>query len=115
MAHRLTWNGPRVEAAVHDAAADGLEQAAEHLLAASRAVVPIEEGTLERSGRAQVDRGDLRAVVSYDTPYSVIQHEAMEFVHDAGRTAKYLERPAQEEDAVMQELIAAAIRRKLAT
>lgn len=113
MSARLEWHGPRVEAHLRDAAADGLTDAAEHLLGASRAVVPIEEATLERSGRAQTDRPALRAVVSYDTPYAVIQHEALEFQHDAGRQAKYLEEPAHAEAGAMTALIAARIRRAL--
>lgn len=111
MAHRLEWHGPQVEAAVHNSAADGLADALEHLLGASRAVVPIETSFLENTGTTSIDRGALRGVISYDGPYAVIQHEAMEFVHDPGRTAKYLERPAHEQTEALKALIAAAIRR----
>jgi hypothetical protein len=110
---RLDWHGDRVEAALREAAADGIAAATEHLLGASRARVPIEEGTLERSGAATVDRSVPRGVVSYDTPYAVRQHEELDWRHDPGRTAKYLEGPAVEESATMQAIVAAHIRRAL--
>lgn len=113
--HRLDWHGDRIQAHLHGAAADGISDATEHLLGASRARVPIEEGTLERSGAASVDRANLRGVVSYDGPYAIRQHEELTWQHDPGRTAKYLEGPAHEEADVIKALIAARIRRALGT
>lgn len=84
---------------------------AEHVLGVSRMYVPIEEGTLARSG-ATATQGN-RAVVYYDTVYAVIQHEATEFRHDRGRTAKYLERPMNEERSqvlrIMRDTVARAL------
>lgn len=91
----------------------GLHLAAEHLLQASRAQVPHEEGTLERSGVASVDEGGLKGAVSFDTVYAVRQHEELTWKHDDGRKAKYLEDPMNEEAAVMAEIVAAQIRRSL--
>lgn len=91
----------------------GLKKAAEHLLQVSREQVPIEEGTLERSGVASVDEGELRAAVSYDTPYAVRQHEDLTLKHDEGRKAKYLEDPMNEERQVMGEIVATEVRRSL--
>ncbi|WP_404959015.1 hypothetical protein [Streptomyces sp. 147326] len=91
----------------------GLRLAAEHILAESRKRVPIEEATLERSGTATVDEADLKAAISYDTPYAVRQHEELTYRHDAGRTAKYLEGPMTTEAAQAAEIIAAQLRRSL--
>ncbi|MEV4320989.1 hypothetical protein AB0J37_02020 [Microbispora rosea] len=91
----------------------GLKKAAEHLLQASRELVPIEEDTLERSGVASVDEADLRAAVSYDTVYAVRQHEDLTLKHDEGRQAKYLEEPMDTERQTMLDKIAAEIRRSL--
>jgi hypothetical protein len=91
----------------------GLTLAAEHLLQVSRELVPIEEGTLERSGVATVDEATMKAAVSYDTPYAVEQHENLTARHDDGRQAKYLEQPAATEADTMAEIIAAQIRRAL--
>ncbi|MFF4177652.1 MULTISPECIES: minor capsid protein [unclassified Streptomyces] len=110
---RLTWNGAAVAAAARAGAVQGLHLSSEHVLQASRARVPIEEGTLERSGTATVDEQQLTAAVAYDTPYAVRQHEEMDYQHDAGRTAKYLERPMNEEAAAVARIVAAQLRRAL--
>ncbi|HEY3683468.1 MAG TPA: hypothetical protein VGL93_10535 [Streptosporangiaceae bacterium] len=91
----------------------GLIDATELLLGESRKRVPIEEGTLERSGQASVDEGSLVGAVSYGTPYGVYQHERLDLRHDQGRTAKYLEGPAVEQAPVMAALMRAALRRAL--
>lgn len=91
--------------------AEGLDGALEHLLGASRAVVPIEEATLERSAVASRD-GD-RGAVSYDTVYARRQHEELTWRHDPGRQAKYLEQPLYGGQAERDEIIATAIRRRL--
>ena len=109
----LEWHGDQVMEAIRAGAVKGLALAAEHLLQVSRELVPIEEGTLERSGVATVDEASLTAAVSYDTPYAVEQHEDLTARHDAGRQAKYLEQPGMTEADTMREIIAAQIRRAL--
>jgi hypothetical protein len=108
---KLTWHGLKVAAATRAAAEQGVGNAAEHLLGVSRERVPLEEGTLERSGRT--DQEGLRAAVSYDTVYARRQHEELTWRHDPGRTAKYLENSLREEAATLNGLIGAAIRRAL--
>ncbi|MEU4178200.1 hypothetical protein [Streptomyces sp. NPDC026589] len=110
---RLTWNGDAVLKGTRAGAARGLRLGAEHVLQVSRGRAPIEEGTLERSGTATVDEQQLTAAVAYDTPYAVRQHEEMDYRHDAGRTAKYLEQPMAEEADTVGEIIAAEMRRAL--
>jgi hypothetical protein len=109
----LDWYGERANAAFDEAAADGLNLFLEHLLGASRAVVPIEEGTLERSGATSIDRGALEGAVSYDTVYAVYQHERLDLRHDPGRQAKYLEQPAHREAPLLGRLVAARLREAL--
>ncbi|MFC3980169.1 hypothetical protein [Streptosporangium jomthongense] len=103
----------KVDQAVHEAAADGLELWMEHNLQVSRDQVPHEEGTLERSGVASVDRASLTGAVSYDTPYATIQHERLDFQHDGGRKAKYLEDPWDSEQQTGLEIVAAQVRRAI--
>ena len=105
----------RVKLATEDmrrAAVKGLEDAAEHVLGVSNQRVPIEEATLERSGRASVDASTLQAAVSYDTPYAVVQHEDMTLQHDPGRSAKFLETALNQEAGAVQQIIADRIRRE---
>lgn len=110
---RIRWNPQAATGHTRTGAARGVRLAVEHLLQVSRARVPIEEGTLERSGTATIDEQELTGAVAYDTPYAVRQHEEMNYRHDAGRGPKYLEQPLNEEAATMQQIIAAQVRRAL--
>jgi hypothetical protein len=110
---RLHWDGDKLDRRAHSGAAQGLRNAAEHILQVSREQVPIEEGTLERSGRASMDRSSLTAAVSYDTVYAARQHEELTWQHAPGRKAKYLEDPFLTEEPQVAALIQAAIRRAL--
>ena len=109
----IRWNGEAALEAIRQGALRGVRLGAEHVLEVSRRRVPIEEATLERSGVVSVDEGNLTAAVSYDTPYAVRQHEELNYRHDAGRTAKYLEGPLQEENGTVTAIIAAQVRRAL--
>lgn len=113
MSYRLEWNGPKITAETKDAASRGLKKGMEHLLNESRKEVPIEEGTLERSGKASVD--GLKGAVAYDTEYAVKQHEDPTLKHDAGRKWKYLEQPMHRVGPDIMDLIAAEIRREWGT
>jgi hypothetical protein len=113
LSYELEWNGDAIEQLIEHATAEGLTLAAEHLLQVSRTEVPLEEGTLERSGVASVDDSELTAAVSYDTPYAVRQHEEMTWRHAEGRKAKYLEDPMNNERPTMLELIAAPTQQAL--
>lgn len=88
----------------------GLRLGAEHILQTSRKIVPIDEATLERSGKVSVDEAEMKAAVSYDTPYAVIQHEDLTLNHKNGRSAKYLERPFTSETETVRQIIAQAIK-----
>lgn len=103
---QMTWEGPQVKAKLRRATLSGLLKAAEHLLGASRRIVPHEEGDLERSGTVSSDPSRNIVAVSYDRPYAVRQHEDMTLRHDEGREPKYLERPMHTERQTMLELIA---------
>jgi len=85
------------KAAVRAAAAQGLSDAAEFLLEESNRTAPIEEATLIRSGDTSLDAARLKAAVAYDTPYAARQHEELEWRHDDGRRAKWLELTFQEQ------------------
>ena len=90
-----------------------LTDAAEHLLEQANRTVPIEEGTLKRSGVVSVDRERLEAAVSYDTPYAVRQHEDTRLRHNDGRRAKWLERTFAERGDAVAAYIVDQLRRAL--
>jgi hypothetical protein len=112
----MQWSGSldldRVERALRLGAHRGVTLWGEHVLGEATKLVPIEEGTLSRSGKTDATRdGDsIVAAVSYDTPYAVRQHEEMGYRHDAGRQAKYLEAPLMGSARVGAQLVAQAIR-----
>ncbi|MFD7106092.1 hypothetical protein [Streptomyces celluloflavus] len=110
---RLQWNGQAASEVIRQAAARGALLGAEYVLAESRKRVPIEEGTLERSGATSVDPRRRTAAVSYDTPYARRVHEDMNARHDLGRSAKYLESVLPQSADTVQALIAAQVRRAL--
>ncbi len=103
----------RVPTQLHAAAAQGLRMAAEHVHGEAIQQTPIEEGTLRDSAQVAVDDKGLRAVVSFDTPYAVAQHEAVENRHPGGGNAKYLERPLASSCDVIQKIIATSMRRAM--
>ena len=100
-----------VAAAIDAATERAARLGAEHVLTESRALVPHEEGTLERSGKVTAD--GTTAAVSYDTPYAVRQHEDLNLRHDDGRTAKYLERPLHEQADTVAAIAAQQLREAL--
>lgn len=109
----MRWNGGAASGDLRAAAAQGLFLAAEHVLSASKKIVPHREGTLADSGATDVDEGSLTASISYDTPYAARQHEELDWRHDAGRQAKYLEQPLSTEAQAVVDIIGGEIRKVL--
>ncbi|MGW6455030.1 hypothetical protein ACWF94_03745 [Streptomyces sp. NPDC055078] len=92
-------------------ASEGLEKGLEHVLGVSKAQVPLDESTLEQSGKVQVD--GLDGAISYDTVYARRQHEEMDWDHLPGRKAKYLEDPMNSERDVVLRMMQVSLRRWL--
>lgn len=94
----------------------GLTLSLQHVLAASDATIPHETGHLETTGDYDIDDSgdDLRGSVYYDTVYARRQHEEMDWTHDAGRRAKYLELAALEELATIEAIMGQAMKASLA-
>lgn len=107
----MNWKGAAAKAAVSRGATRGLALAAEHVLEEANRTVPIEEGTLMRSG--STDAGELEASVFYTGPYAARQHEDMSLRHDAGRRAKWLEATMVEERDVVGRVIQREIRQEI--
>ena len=107
---RMSWQGDRLwTQRGRRVASRGLERALEHTLGVSNSRVPLEEGTLERSGRVNMIR-DLEGSITYDTVYAVRQHEEMDWKHLPGRQAKYLESAMNDERDIMLRLMAVPLR-----
>ena len=116
MSERLVWHGAEVKAKERAAAAHGLYLWAEEVLTQATKVVPLAPsgGTLQRSGKAfPPGPGELKAAVSYDTPYAVRQHEELDYHHAPGRTAKYLETPLNASKELGRVIVAREIKAAL--
>lgn len=88
---KLSWFGDDVKrkarAAMESAALDSLE----YVLGESNKVVPLDEGTLQRSGAIDFDKTLRQGTVFYDTPYARRLHEHPEYKFQRGRRGKWLE------------------------
>lgn len=98
----------------------GLELGARQVLDVSNSQVPHEVGDLERDGAASVDSTTLKSAVAYGrnaetADYAVPQHERMDYRHDPGRNAKYLENAFNSEAGVVSQIIAEQTRKGLGT
>lgn len=111
MAVTAEWNSDDIAAAVRAGVDEGLFEAAEVLLAQAVALVPVEEGTLQNSGTAEVEDGTAR--VGFNTPYARRQHEDLTLRHPGGGEAKFLEKPLNRFGPELEQIAAAAIERHL--
>lgn len=93
-------------------AASAVKDAAEHVLEQANRSIPIDTGAMQRSG--QVSMNGLTAVVSYDTPYAVRQHEDTRMRHAKGRKAKWLEDTVRSESETVLGFIADRLRKAFA-
>lgn len=94
---------------VETAAQDAMKEAARKILKRSNQLAPKDDGDLRRSGRVVVD--DLSVAVRYTAPHAVFQHEHLDWDHDDGGGAKFLEIAADETD--IAEIVAAAVEEAL--
>jgi hypothetical protein len=94
---------------------DALSEIGKDLLGKSNAIVPIEDNDLRDSGFYDVreDAAGPYLVVGYDTEYALIQHENLDYRHDPGRQAKYLEQPMNENWPRYAELLKSTTMRAL--
>lgn len=96
----------RIEAATPEAIGRGIR----HIAEVSAQQTPIEEGTLVRSQRVEID-GDT-ASISYSGPYARYQHEKLSLRHEHGN-AKFLEVPMMAEKDTALEVISVLLGRVL--
>lgn len=96
----------------------GLRLALLNVLRVSNSQVPHEEGDLERDGGIAIDKDKMIGAVTYgrraDTKdYAVPQHERLDYRHDGGRNAKFLENALNSTRDDNRAVIAQAIREEM--
>ena len=72
---------------------DGIEVTVNKIFRESKLEVPLDEAELLKSAFTK-GRG-LNTTIGYNMKYAAIQHENMQFMHNNGRKAKYLEDPVK--------------------
>lgn len=92
----LEFNGSQVAGTLQAGSDRAATSMGEHVLQQANVTVPLEEATLERSGRVSAPE-DGAVAVYYDTAYAARQHEELDWEHDPGRRAKWLELTLAEE------------------
>ncbi|WP_102193208.1 HK97 gp10 family phage protein [Microbacterium aurantiacum] len=81
---------------VEKAAQDAMRKTGRELLKRSNELAPVDDRDLIKSGKVVVD--DLSVTVRYTAPHAVFQHEHLDWEHDDGGSAKFLERASDEID-----------------
>ena len=107
----------RASAATRLATATAINDIALEIAAKADELVPFDTGALSASQKIEnASLGDLTATISYGgpaAPYALVQHENMDYQHDAGRSAKYLERPARQVGQDIDKKIQSLVRKAL--
>lgn len=87
---KVNWDDIEAMRAADQGVADGLQMAAQEILAASNQIIPFDEGVLAGSGAIDWSKVAEMAHVFYDTPYAVKLHEDRHLKIQGGRTVQYL-------------------------
>lgn len=104
---RTKWYPPNVRSVSQRA----LLGAGSVILEEANRTVPHLEGVLQASGTVEAD--ERTAVISYDTPYAVRQHEDLSLSHPGGRRAKWLQLAMQERSGRVLEWLGKELARAL--
>jgi hypothetical protein len=105
MVSNLEWYGDKVQRKIVASILDTLESTADELLRKANETIPFETGALAQSGQVDIEPAALKAVVSYNTPYAIRQHEDVSLRHpnplsansSPNGRARWLELTAQEQ------------------
>lgn len=123
---KMTWvDYNNFEKVVSDYTVNEVEQAmpqvlneeAQLIFRESQRLVPVKTGVLRASGQIVPPRkkgNNFEVVIGYGgaaSSYALEQHENMRYRHKEGKSAKYLEIPAQQRAQTMPEMISRRLRR----
>ena len=95
------------------AALKGQKVLAQNILGESQKIVPVDTGTLRRSGHISTDEALNITTISYNTPYALKQHEDATLNHPNGGEAKYLERPFNEKSGEYENFVSTEVYKAL--
>lgn len=113
----VSWHTAEANARQRREVKRALGRAAEFVLQESNRDVPLDEGTLQRSGNTDVEQGiglsgtKTKSSVFYDTPYAARLHEHPEYNFQNSRKGKYLEKAIEETKDDVKRYLVEAYRR----
>lgn len=119
----MKWQGGfdfrKAQARITEGLESGVRALADDIFDESQALVPNDpetgSGDLKASGRVEtaVGAAKVEAQISYGTGHAVIQHERLDYHHDSGEAAKFLERPLSAAQRSGGSTVAARVRKAL--
>ena len=119
----MRWQGSldfgSAQAAIVQASTAAVHAIADEVFEESQRLVPNDpatgSGDLHASGKVEVhvDGSSAEAAISYGTDHAVYQHERLDYHHDNGEAAKYLERPLSAAQRTAGAKVATTIRKGL--
>lgn len=89
---------------IEDRAHEAVNNIADEILRLSQFEVPHDTGRLQNSGHVE-QRGQLSAIVGYNTVYAARLHEHPEYRFQKGRKGKYLEDPIKNNFRVLRQFV----------
>lgn len=112
-----SMSAAQMKALLHEAAAEGLTEAAEHVQKVARERTPDDPATGAGDLRSSLTvdpatEGSLESRVYTDSEYAIYQHENLTLAHPTGHP-KYLETATLDSRADVERIVAAAVRRRL--
>lgn len=110
---QVQLNIERMTRNIAEAVKEGLEDVTLDLERRAKEQAPIDLGDLRGSGASEVitTTNGVNGIVSFNTPYALIQHEDLTFFHPQGGKAKYLTDPLNQQAINYKKHIQNKIRR----
>lgn len=136
----MKWEGPKVQRIIESAMIDAVSVGADVILGQAVKKAPRDTGTLRRSGTVtykslpnvdevypvaqqmqvqkepkpeHVQRNNIKAYVSFNTPYAHKQHEDLTLNHPREGEAKYLENALDENKGRVKTIVEKEMKRQL--
>lgn len=94
----------KLRAQIEEKAHEAVNNVADEIMRLSQFEVPHDTGRLQNSGHVE-QRGQLAAIIGYNTVYAARLHENPQFHFQKGRKGKYLEDPIKNNFRVLRQFI----------
>lgn len=111
---KMEWRGKQISNQLHDGIMSVMQTGMGVIIEEADREVPIDEGTLLRSGHVVAKPSTSEVYGAYDTPYAVRLHEHPEYKFKHGRKGQWLLRSWRKNKAKVHKWIGVEVKRILA-